>query len=232
MQPMYQRAGPDPWHERLKPSPARGKLSKADRHRVEGSPSGADESRRIRPPLEIENRTVDVPRAADRIEGRGQIHSRTARSQHCHGRGNKRLLIGPKVGAGREPSFLSSSDVDGAGSETTRSPHSGSGPAATAIQCHTAMPAMSPAVRSHDKAAISVSTIALILALYLVLCRAAQELDKKNGYSPMAALRQALPCAPDRPSRLTATSASSPSPTSRRNTPARSFPPPDRLDAR
>jgi len=70
---MYQRAGPDPWHERLKPSPARGKLSKADRHRVEGSPSGADESRRIRPPLEIENRTVDVPRAANGIEGREQI---------------------------------------------------------------------------------------------------------------------------------------------------------------
>jgi len=219
VQPMYQRAGPDPWHERLKPSPARGKLSKADRHRVEGSPSGADESR----PLIHWLHALPLFRSN---------HEAAARSQHCHGRGNKRLLIGPKVGAGREPSFLSSSDVDGAGSETTRSPHSGSGPAATAIQCHTAMPAMSPAVRSHDKAAISVSTIALILALYLVLCRAAQELDKKNGYSPMAALRQALPCAPDRPSRLTATSASSPSPTSRRNTPARSFPPPDRLDAR
>ena len=34
---------------------------------------GADESRHIRPPLEIENRTVDVPRAANGIEGREQI---------------------------------------------------------------------------------------------------------------------------------------------------------------
>jgi len=34
---------------------------------------GADESRHIRPPLEIENRTVDVPRAANGIEGREQV---------------------------------------------------------------------------------------------------------------------------------------------------------------
>ena len=71
MQPLDRKAGTDPWHERLKPTAARGKLQAADRRQGSGTIPGADESRHIPTRSQV---CMGVPRAAEGVEGREQIH--------------------------------------------------------------------------------------------------------------------------------------------------------------